>query len=721
MVDLAASTPVTALWLGCAMAKQVAPRESATSRSYLVVAEHARSLEDVVDALRALVQAGHEVRMVVRYGKFGPMFKGLQPRLILASPPPAAWGSRAWSRARRTSDRLLAHRAAVSSVRNPFIAALRHDPRFFMHLRDSDTVIVVGPGPGAEALLTAPRPPWLGTRELLTKADLLKLELDVIVEQVAVLVGGEPPGVRARDGARLARALRAQAVSPAPLGDDARATVAELVAELQSKGIYGPAWEVAAIARLWDSVAEPDVAAEHDVLWALAELSSTGVLQGDVAPLASALMQAVDRSLDAGDSTALARRLTLVLRLMFHRELHADTEHSPLVDDPETFLAPLRSSRAWRRLQDGTDRPPRAFDRRAGERPRVAVLPGSYGKFAVPVAAALGAVADVDIVDVTARRLLVGLGVHPDIVAARVAQALGCPWQPDYVILESMEAADAVFIDWADRGAVLAIMSAPSDVRVVLRIHSMDALSPWIHLIDWTRVDALVFVSEHIRDAVQSQLGDALLTTELHVIPNVIEFDRFDRVKLPGAERTLALVGWGQRVKDPMWALEVLAQLRAEDSAWRLLLIGRDFAQDSVASSQAYAARFRERLGQPDVAGGVDFVPYTDDVPGVLAGVGYIISSSIRESFHIGLTEGAAAGAVPVVRDWPMFAGIDGARRLFPGAWVVSSVDEAADRILRTADRDDWGLASDRARHEVRDIFPYDDVAERLCRVVLGR
>ena len=36
-----------------------------------------------------------------------------------------------------------------------------------------------------------------------------------------------------------------------------------------------------------------------------------------------------------------------------------------------------------------------------------------------------------------------------------------------------------------------AIMSAPEGLPVTLRVHSMDALSAWVHLIDWSRVSGL--------------------------------------------------------------------------------------------------------------------------------------------------------------------------------------------------------------------------------------
>ncbi|WP_134774620.1 glycosyltransferase [Ornithinimicrobium flavum] len=152
---------------------------------------------------------------------------------------------------------------------------------------------------------------------------------------------------------------------------------------------------------------------------------------------------------------------------------------------------------------------------------------------------ALAEQADVRVVDLAARSSLRGLGPYRPLVGARLQQALGDPAVPDYEILEEMEAADAVFVDWADRGGLATVMAVPEGVRLVLRIHSMDALSPWIHLLDWSRVDDLVVVSEPMRRLVASlpSLPSArpCPATRVHVVPNVVDLSR-----LPSSHRAEA-------------------------------------------------------------------------------------------------------------------------------------------------------------------------------------
>ena len=468
----------------------------------------------------------------------------------------------------------------------------------------------------------------------------------------------------------------------------------------------------------------------HRALRALVELSRTGEAPADlddtvrgVLALADAALADLPAAADVPEEAV--RATTLALQLLFHRELHADGLDSPLVTDPETFLAGWRASRVGQLLAAPVRRlppHPRVARPAGGDAaaPRVVVAPGSYPQFATPVVEELGRRADVRVTDLRAKDQLRGLGTRGELVGARLRQALGQTWVPDYELLEQLEAADALFVDWADRGSVAAVMSVPAGVRVTLRIHSMDALSPWIHLLDWSRVDVLVLVSEHLRRVVEALLGDRLAGTQVRVVGNVLDPARIPTGKTEGHLRTLLMVGWAQRVKDPVWALEVLALLRREDPAWRLVLVGVDFAESTVASQQDYARTFRRRLADDDVRGAVSFVGWTRDLAPHLAGAGFVLSTSRRESFGLALVEGASSGAVPVVRDWPIFAPLDGARSLFPDDWVVGSVEEAAARVAALAEEPAWSEASAQARAVVQERFAATRTRAELAGVILG-
>ena len=241
--------------------------------------------------------------------------------------------------------------------------------------------------------------------------------------------------------------------------------------------------------------------------------------------------------------------------------------------------------------------------------------------------------------------------------------------------------ADLVFVDWCLEGAVWASLHVPQGTRLVVRLHSVEALSVQPHAVDWHAVDDLVFVSEHLR-----ALGTAVLplppNVRVHVVGLMMRLDRFMTDKAPGADRTLALVGWAQTVKDPMWALDVLDILRERDPAWRLLLVGRDFPDSLTARAWEYRYQVEERLASPGLTDAVVRTGHVDDLPTLFRDVGVILSTSRREGVHVGLLEGLASGALPVVRNWPLTAPWGGPLGFVPPNWVVRTPHEGAERIL---------------------------------------
>lgn len=506
---------------------------------------------------------------------------------------------------------------------------------------------------------------------------------------------------------------------PAP--DEVQQELADYLAELARSGHHQEALRLLPYLQLSD--ADPVEVARREVLFAYLQTSAVGHEHPDLRRSVVELLPGIDSLLDT-DVQRAASLTTLVLGLIFHVELHADKLSTPLVEDPDDFLAAWRASRVGQVLARPIPRLPRSTqpDREAAHPTRVVVLRGSYPRFSAQLVTELRARPDTHVQehDWSGRGSTVrGLGIRPEPVEARLRQALGEDIS-DPELTDLFAPADAVFIDWADRGALVALMQVPEGVRVTLRIHSMDALSAWIHLIDWSRVDHLVLVSEHLRDVVRQLLGDRLSETVLHVLPNAVDTTRIPADKTPGHLRRLLIIGWAQPVKDPVWALEVLGRLRQHDSRWSLVLLGSDFPSTTVTSGVQYAEQFRRRLTEPDVRGGVEFVTPTSEIAPHLRSAGFVLSSSRRESFGLGLVEGAASGAVPVVRNWPVFASLDGARRLFPSEWVVDSVDTAVERILAHAQEQQWQRASAATRAEVGQRFLLDQPAQALSRLIVG-
>ncbi|GAA2104738.1 hypothetical protein GCM10009841_23040 [Microlunatus panaciterrae] len=451
---------------------------------------------------------------------------------------------------------------------------------------------------------------------------------------------------------------------------------------------------------------------------------AAGAQPRDVVAGYAAELRYADSLLAKKDTVGATDSLLLALRMAFHRAVHLDSTLSPLAADPAGFTAPLRESTTFRAVTAQSGREQQAAGPPTDRPLRLLIATNGNTNFIGELQALLAAHpnAELRIIDPTdvgraktlssdPRRM-----VEPILSGSRRAVNIA-----EREIRPHLDWADVLFVDWCTSFARLLTLVDPGTTRVMVRLHSYEAFTMWPVLLDLSRIDDLIFVSEHVRDLTVAQLP-ALTSAQrpaIHVIPNAMDLKRVIRPKTADARFTIAMIGFQVVAKDVRWAVQVLRLVRAQDARYRLLLIGSDFQTTHSPAAAAYGAAFQQDLDELEPIGAITRFGHADDVGEPLAEAGTILCSSVREGSPVGLLEAAASGAVPVVRDWPFFAAMPhGPRTLYPPDWVVDTPEQAADRILSvTADEDRWQQESGRSSAEVLrrwDLSVVDDDYERL-------
>jgi glycosyltransferase involved in cell wall biosynthesis len=420
-----------------------------------------------------------------------------------------------------------------------------------------------------------------------------------------------------------------------------------------------------------------------------------GLSQAMTAELAVA--DAELRHRDTGQAVDALRR---VAALMFHRGIHFDSVASPAAADPSGFFRPLHRSTIGQLLAaprgrsapaagPPADRPTRILFLTRGNVNFLGTIRERYEQHPGSEVRSLDLAGDKRLRD---EKAMLRHALEPDPAYGR---------QLEEVLRPQLEWADTVFVEWCGLHAAALSLIDPGSTRVIVRLHSFEAFTLWPHVIDWSRVDDLVFVSEPLRAFTLASVprlrrSDGPRTP---VVTNAIELTRYERPKVAGARFTVGLVGFSAIAKDPSWAVEVLRELRRHDERYRLLLIGKDVDGKPSGAAGRYHQEFARALAELEPGGAIRRYGQTEDVPRALTEVGVILSSSVREGFPLGLTEGTASGAVPVVRDWPFFAGRrSSARDIFPAEWMVDTPAQAAARIRAVTETEEsWRTAGDAA------------------------
>ncbi|MFJ6122281.1 glycosyltransferase [Streptomyces sp. NPDC092129] len=466
-----------------------------------------------------------------------------------------------------------------------------------------------------------------------------------------------------------------------------------------------------------------------DLLFEAAELElSHGLTPRRLKAAYAAELACADQLLKAGDKAAATGSAAKALMLAFHRVPQLDGLTSPLAEDPQGYTAALQRSRVMRALAKPRGRTAPAAPPPEGRPLRLLLVNRANANFLPLITDWYERHPDVEVrtldlaADPNLAPLAKGLG---RMMSRAVGGQAAYGRAAEQALRPHLDWADTVFVDWCSAGAAFLTLVDPGTTRVVVRLHSFEAFSYWPHIMDFSRVDDLLFVGAHVRDLTTASVPRLLAegAPRLSVIHNAMDLSSYRRPKHPDARFTLGLVGVGQVAKDPRWAVEVLRLLRRHDKRYRLLLVGGGLNTESSPAVRRYHGRLEQDLAKPEVSGVVRRIGQTEDVPAALEEVGTILSTSVRESFHCALVEGAASGAVPVVRDWPFFAdGDNGARTLFPKEWVVGTPEEAARRILGvTATEETWLKEGQAAAEHALSAWDWTVVRDDFDRLLLGR
>jgi glycosyltransferase involved in cell wall biosynthesis len=277
--------------------------------------------------------------------------------------------------------------------------------------------------------------------------------------------------------------------------------------------------------------------------------------------------------------------------------------------------------------------------------------------------------------------------------------------------------ADVVICEWAGPNAAWYSRHVGSDQRLIVRLHRVELTWPSVAEIRADAIARLVCVGPHYRDVAIDRLR--LDPARVTVIPNGVDELQLDRPKGADARFHLGVIGITPAAKRFDLALDVLERLRALDPRyrldaksrmpWELPWVWRDPAERSFSERQ-----FQRIEESPGLAGAVAIEPFGPTVASWLRNVGFVLSTSDYESFHLAPAEGAVSGAVPVLLPWP---GADG---IYDRRWIVADVDAMAERIAAIVDGGTWDDERRRAQAEIRDRYGLGAVLARWEELLLG-
>jgi glycosyltransferase involved in cell wall biosynthesis len=269
--------------------------------------------------------------------------------------------------------------------------------------------------------------------------------------------------------------------------------------------------------------------------------------------------------------------------------------------------------------------------------------------------------------------------------------------------------ADVVVCEWCGPNAVWYSRHKRRGSRLLIRLHRFELRSPYPGQLKIGAVNQVVCVSKHYARLTREYTGWP--DTKLATVPNALDIAQLDRPKLDGARFHLGLIGIVPSRKRLDLALDVLEELRREDDRYLLFIKSgmpweHWWVWQNPAEREHYADALRRVQRSPLLRGAVVFDDAGPDVPAWLRRVGFVLSASDDESFHVAPAEGMASRAVPVLRHWP------GAETIYDRRWIHRGPAEMAAAVLDLAGEEDWRAAGDDAHAQAAAAFNLNRVCE---------
>ena len=269
--------------------------------------------------------------------------------------------------------------------------------------------------------------------------------------------------------------------------------------------------------------------------------------------------------------------------------------------------------------------------------------------------------------------------------------------------------ADTVVCEWCGPNAVYASRHKRPDQRLVIRLHRFELATPHWRDVDIEAVDVVVAVGPHYARLIAETTG--WQHDKIVVVPNLVDDVTLHQPKLPSARFGIGLLGAVPARKRLDRAIDVIEGVRTHDPGFTLFVKSEQPSDLrwvwNNESERSYFEGVYERLEDTRVGAGVVFDTYGPDVAAWFRKIGFLLSVSDDESFHLAPAEAMASGTVPLILPWP------GARELYDETWLCDDVDAIVGRILAlSSDETRWREAGEMARRQLRDRYGSSSVLD---------
>lgn len=237
--------------------------------------------------------------------------------------------------------------------------------------------------------------------------------------------------------------------------------------------------------------------------------------------------------------------------------------------------------------------------------------------------------------------------------------------------------ADIIFCEWGLGNAVWYSKHKKPHQKLIVRMHLQERETE--HPANYTmdNIDQIIAISPYIFEEFHRVCG--IPREKMTMIYNMIDTAQYRRKKTVDSRYNIGVCGILPSRKRLDLTLDILEKLWQKDKRYRLYVKSK-MPQDlpwlmQREDEKAYYDAIFKRIEDAPWKDAVIFDEHGDDVAEWMRKIGFMLSTSDFESFHLAPMEGMASGSVPCVLHWP------GAETIYPEEHIFETTEDIAEYI----------------------------------------
>lgn len=280
---------------------------------------------------------------------------------------------------------------------------------------------------------------------------------------------------------------------------------------------------------------------------------------------------------------------------------------------------------------------------------------------------------------------------------------------------EFLDWADVIICEWGLGNAVWYSSRKRPHQKLIVRMHLQEVDTNYPRQFEMDNIDAIITISPYVYEEFYRVFK--LPREKTKMIYNVVDTAKLEKPKLNGSNFNLGMIGIAPKRKRLDLSLDVLENLWAHDQRYKLFVKGKmpqeyPWLWRKDEEREYYEAQFR-RIENAPWKDAVIFDGF-GDVDEWFQKIGFILSTSDFESFHLAPSEGMASGSIPLILKW------DGSDTIYQKDYLYDDIHGMVHHILEMNKMESSLNSRQEVKKYVQQLFDVDVIGKQWLELIEG-